>query len=375
MTGVLDVRLTGQVGRLALDVAFSSGGGVTALFGRSGVGKTSVVNMIAGLIRPAGGRIAVDGRALFDADAGIDLPTHRRRIGYVFQDARLFPHLSVAANLRYGRSRGADRRTLDRLVDLLGLAPLLDRRPGSLSGGETQRVAIGRALAAEPDVLLMDEPLASLDLAHKAEILPYLEALAAEGGVPILYVSHAVDEVLRLADQMVLLSDGKVVAAGPVDEVFGRSDLLPVVGRFEAGAVVETTVGAHDAATSLTRLDFAGGAILVPQVVAEPGTGIRVRVRARDVALATARPTGISIRNILPGTVTGLTAGDPPFVAVAVAVGEASLIASVTSAAVADLALAPGVPVHVLIKSLAIERRSLGRPVVRTDRSADPPTG
>ncbi len=365
MTGALDVRVRGQVGRLSLDIAFTGGGGVTALFGRSGAGKTTIVNMIAGLRRPASGRIAVDGRVLFDAAAGVDLPAHRRRIGYVFQDARLFPHLSVAANLRYGRPRTASAAGFDRLVDLLGLAPLLDRRPRALSGGEKQRVAIGRALAAEPDALLMDEPLASLDLAHKAEILPYLETLAAEGGIPILYVSHAVDEVLRLADQMVLLSDGRVAAAGPVDEVFGRSDLLPVVGRFEAGAVLETTVGDHDRAASLTRLDFDGGSMIVPRVDAAPGAGIRVRVRARDVALATVRPTGISIRNILPGRVVALTPGDPPFVAVEIAVGETHLIASVTGAAVAELGLAPGTDVFVLVKSLAIERRSLGRPVVR----------
>lgn len=365
MSGVLDVRLQGRVGQLDLDVAFQCGPGVTALFGRSGAGKTSIVNMIAGLRKPNAGRVAIGEKVLYDGSTKTDLPAHRRKIGYVFQDARLFPHLSVAANLRYGLSRGANDGKLDRLVGLLALSPLLDRRPGALSGGEKQRVAIGRALASRPHVLLMDEPLASLDLGHKAEILPFLEALAADGGPPILYVSHAVDEVLRLADAMVLLSDGKVAAAGPVEAVFGRSDLLPVVGRFEAGAVVETVVGAHDPATSLSRLDFAGGAIHVPRLDAEPGTGVRVRVRARDVALAIRRPEGISIRNILTGTVTGLVAGLPPFVTVEVEVGGAKLLASVTGAAVSDLALAPGSPVHVLIKSLAIERRSMGRPVPR----------
>ncbi|RUT80447.1 molybdenum ABC transporter ATP-binding protein, partial [Mesorhizobium sp. M7A.T.Ca.US.000.02.1.1] len=228
------VDISHRLGGFAIDARFESAGRLTALFGASGSGKTTLIDMIAGLIRPDRGRIEVDGRVLVDTDAGIFVPKHKRRIGMVFQDARLFPHLSVAGNLRYGRwftppaERYAD---IDAVVDLLGIGPLMNRRPAKLSGGEKQRVAIGRALLASPRLLLMDEPLASLDEARKAEILPYVERLRDETKIPIVYVSHSVAEVARLASDVVMLAQGNVVASGPTEAVMQRLDLLPAEER------------------------------------------------------------------------------------------------------------------------------------------------
>ena len=223
----LAVELRDRRGDFTLDVAFETGDGVTALFGRSGSGKTTVVTMVAGLTRPRHGRIVLNGRTLFDSTRRIDLATRKRRVGMVFQEARLFPHLSVRSNLLYGRWAGRREATtnFDSVVHLLGLEAFLARQPASLSGGEAQRVAIGRALMADPDILLMDEPLSQLDGARRAEILPFLERMTHDAGVPILYVSHAVDEVARLANSIVVLSEGKVVAAGPIEEIFGKVDL------------------------------------------------------------------------------------------------------------------------------------------------------
>src|SRR5713226_8477854 len=225
-----------RLGVFRLKAAFEAGDGVTALFGRSGAGKTSVVNAIAGILRPERGRIAIDGEPVFDSERGIDVPTPRRRIGYVFQEGRLFPHLNVRQNLRYAglfspEARHSDR--FERIVELLGLAQLLERRPGNLSGGEKQRVAIGRALLSNPRLLLMDEPLASLDAHRRSEILQYIELLRDEVKVPILYVSHAVEEVVRLADTVVLMTAGEVVTAGTPEEVMGRPDLRLGTGAFE----------------------------------------------------------------------------------------------------------------------------------------------
>ncbi len=246
---MLEVDIEHRLGAFALDIHFTSGRGLTALFGRSGAGKTSVVNAIAGLIRPQRGRIAVDGVVLLDTERGIVTPSHRRRIGYVFQEGRLFPHLTVRQNLLFGRwfaPRGEGAVGIDDVIDLLGIGPLLMRRPGRLSGGEKQRVAIGRALLANPRLLLMDEPLASLDAARKDEILPYLERLRDGAMVPIVYVSHAAAEVARLATTIVLIAEGSVRAVGPVAEVMGRAGLYPLAGGFEAGAVLAVTVAAHD---------------------------------------------------------------------------------------------------------------------------------
>jgi len=351
------------IGRFALDAQFSSSGRLTALFGRSGSGKTSVLNAIAGLLRPDRGCIALDGEPLFDASAGIDLPVHRRHIGYVFQEGRLLPHLSVRQNLLYGQrfSRGAKAgASLDDVSKLLGLGELLDRRPRGLSGGEKQRVAIGRALLSRPRLLLMDEPLASLDAPRKAEILYYVERLRDETGVPIVYVSHSLDEVVRLADTVVVMSEGKVLNSSSVPEAMGRMELRPYLGRFEGGAVIDARVTEQDLDSGLARLEFDGGTLEVPDVEALPGEHVRIRVRARDVSIALSRPSGLSIRNILAGTVIRLSDEQGTSLDVSLDLGGTPLIARVTRKSAVDLGLKPGLPVYALVKSVSIDRRSVG---------------
>ena len=346
-------------GGFALECGFAvPASGVTALFGRSGAGKTTIIQAVAGVVRPDAGRIVVAGEVFFDSARGIDVPIEARRVGYVFQDARLFPHLKVEGNLRYGerRSRAVERRIgFEAVVELLGIDHLLARRPHTLSGGERQRVAIGRALLAQPRLLLMDEPLAALDEARKAEILPYLERLRDEMGLPILYVSHAIDEVLRLADTLVALSEGRQVAAGPVAQVMSRPEMLPVLGRFDLGTLLDCVVVRHDAAYGLSTLAFAGGELRVPQVGRAVGGKVRARVRARDVALALARPEGVSVSNLLPAVVEAVRAQDGPYADIALRVGEGQLAAMVTRESVARLGLRPGLAVWAMVKSVAVE--------------------
>jgi molybdate transport system ATP-binding protein len=357
----LDVAIRLQQGSFLLDAQFVSDAPVTALFGRSGSGKTTLLNAIAGLVRPQRGRIAVGDTVFFDN--GSSVPVQERRVGYVFQEGRLLPHLSVRQNLLYGRfftdprERYAD---FDHIVGLLDLGHLLPRRPHGLSGGEKQRVAIGRALLASPRVLLMDEPLASLDTPRKAEILYYVERLRDEVRVPIVYVSHAIDEVVRLADTVVLLSEGRVAGAGPVAEMAGRMELRPYLGRFEGGAVIETHVAAHDLEWGLARLDFPGGSLYAPDVDALVGEPVRVRIRARDVSLATERPLGVSVQNVVAGSVRAIGEAAGASVDVQVDVAGTPILARVTRKAVADLGLAPGKPVFALIKAVAIDRHSVG---------------
>jgi len=362
---MLDVDVKKRLGDTALDIRFESAGGVTALFGRSGAGKTSTVQMIAGLMTPDAGRIALGGRILFDSAEGTDIATPQRRVGVVFQEGRLFPHLSVRRNLLYAKAAGRNGR-FSSVIGMLGLEALLERKPATLSGGEQQRVAIGRALLSNPDILLMDEPLASLDAARKAEILPYIERLRDEAGLPVVYVSHQIDEVARLADRIVLLSDGSVAATGSVDEVFTRPELMPLTGRFQAGAVLGARVAEQDVAGAMSRLAIPGGSLWVPSVPLPVGSAIRVRIRARDVSVALEKPDRVSIRNILPGTVLSVMESDGPFRTVAISVagetGESRIAATVTANAVRDLELAPGVDVFALIKSVAMDRRSMALP-------------
>ncbi|MFD2030181.1 molybdenum ABC transporter ATP-binding protein [Ancylobacter dichloromethanicus] len=303
----IDIRLA-RAGGFALECGFAvPGSGVTALFGRSGAGKTTVIQAVAGVVRPDAGRIAVKGEVFFDsrarhrcADRGA---AHRLCIPGC---TAFFPHLSVESNLRYGerRSRAVERPVrFEAVVELLGIGPLLTRRPHTLSGGERQRVAIGRALLAQPRLLLMDEPLAALDEARKAEILPYLERLRDETRLPILYVSHSIDEVLRLADTLVALREGRQVAAGPVAQVMSQPAMLPVLGRFDLGTLLECVVSRHDPAYALSSLAFAGGELRVPQVARAVGEKVRARVRARDVAIARTRPEDVSVSNLLPAVV------------------------------------------------------------------------
>jgi molybdate transport system ATP-binding protein len=364
MSTILEVDIEHRLGAFELNIHFRSGRGLTALFGRSGAGKTSIINAIAGMIRPERGRIVVDGSVLIDTERGIRVPAHRRRVGYVFQEDRLFPHLTVRQNLLFGRwfaigSTPAAR--LDDVVDLLGIGALLDRRPARLSGGEKQRVAIGRALLAGPRLLLMDEPLASLDAQRKDEILPYIERLRDQAGVPIVYVSHAVAEVTRLATTIVLISDGRVRAVGPLQEVMGRAELYPMAGRFEAGAVLAVRVAAHDARWGLTELVGAFGKLTVPRLPTPVGASLRVRIRARDVILAASPPTGISALNVLAGRVEVVVPIEDAALEVQLRLGDERLLARVTRRSGATLGLAPGREIFAVIKTVAIDRRSLGQ--------------
>lgn len=336
--------------------------GITALFGASGAGKTTILRCIAGLTRANEAKVTLDGECWQD-ETGRFVPPHERACGYVFQEASLFPHLSVRGNLEYAWKRAPRTARVvhfDDAVGMLGLDALLARAPEGLSGGERQRVAIARALLANPRVLLMDEPLASLDASRKGEILYHIERLREEIGIPILYVSHAIDEVVRLADAMVVISEGKSVASGSVAQLSSRLDLRPHLGRFEAGAVLEVIVAEQDLAYGLTRLRFDGGELLAPDVDALPGERLRVRIRARDVSVALSAPRDASFLNVLPGTVSAIGEARGSGVDVAIALGAATIVARITRKSVDALALAPGKPVFALVKSVAIDRHSVG---------------
>jgi molybdate transport system ATP-binding protein len=330
--------------------------GISALFGHSGSGKTTILRAIAGLERAPGGHVALGGDVWQDDASGVFVPVHQRPLGYVFQEASLFAHLDVRANLEFGYRRvpRAERRfALAPVAELLGIGHLLERRPAGRSGGERQRVAIARALLASPRLLLMDEPLAALDLRRKLEILPYLERLHDELAIPILYVSHAPDEVARLADHLVLLDAGRVVASGPLGETLARVDLPPVFAD-DAGVVLDTVLAGHEP-DALSRLDFADGTLYVGQRGEAPGTRLRCRIHARDVSLALTRPQGTSIVNLLPATVTAVTATDKPgHVLVQLRVGASPLLARITERSRRELAIAPGRAVWAQVKGVAL---------------------
>jgi molybdate transport system ATP-binding protein len=356
---MLELAVKRRQGDFQLDVELAAGAGVTALFGRSGSGKSSVVNMVAGLYRPDCGRIKVDGRVLFDAAARIDLPPEKRRLGTVFQDARLFPHLDVRTNLEFGMRRvaPADRKVaFADVVEILGVGALLDRRPATLSGGERQRVAIGRALLASPRILLMDEPLAALDNARKSELLPFIGRLARRFAIPILYVSHAIDEVLRLADTLVIMDAGRAAVVGPVEEVLSRPDLRPLTGRYEAGAVLAAIVAGHDPTYGLSTLTFPGGTLVAGRIDLPVGTHVRVRIHARDITIAVDRPERVSTRNLLPAVVREVRPVQNYVVDVVLDVGGTPLWAQITALSQAQLGLAPGMRVHALLKAINIAR-------------------
>jgi molybdate transport system ATP-binding protein len=355
----LEVDITHRLGKFELEATFASTGQLTALFGHSGSGKTSLINLIGGLTRPDSGRIVANGRVLVDIEAGIWVPAHRRRIGYVFQDARLFPHMTVAQNLNYGRfftpqaERYAD---FDAVIELLGIRHLLDRRPGRLSGGETQRVAIGRALVASPKLILMDEPLASLDEARKAEIMPYIERLRDETGIPIVYVSHSVAEVARLATDVVALVGGKVVTNGPAAAVMPGLNLAGATGPDEESALIELELVAPDDGYGLSLLrSDTGDEWRLPKVDAQAGARLRVRIRARDVMLAREKPNEISALNILAGRIVAVTPQDGAQALVRIEHGADNLVARVTHRSVDKLGLEPGRDVYAVIKAVTFD--------------------
>ena len=347
-----------QRGAFALDVALDiADAGVTALFGASGSGKTSVLDAIAGLVRPDEGVIRIGGEVLFDSAHNINLPVEQRRIGYVFQDLRLFPHLSVRGNLDYGRKRRGATTDFDAIVDLLGLISLLGRRPLTLSGGERQRVAIGRALLSAPRLLLMDEPLAALDSARRAEILPFLDRLKRDLQLPILYVSHNIEEVVRIADQLALIDQGRITASGSLVEVMAHPAMSKLLGPYDAGSVIEGTVESYDARLDVSRVRFADGVVVAGGQAGAVGETVRIRVRARDVALATTDPEAISIANRLSGVIEALTQQGTGGVDVTVIVGSTRLHSLITRDAVDRLALIPGQKVTALFKAVAVSHQ------------------
>lgn len=341
-----------------LDVAFRNATGIICLFGRSGAGKTMTINLIAGLARPDRGQIVLDGRTLVNTETGVFVPPHRRRVGLVFQDARLFPHLSVKQNLVYGRrfASSADRRVdFDQAVETLGLGHLLGRRPTRLSGGEKQRVAIGRALLAAPALLLMDEPLASLDAERKFEILPLIESLRDRFSIPIVYVSHAVEEVVRLASTVVVLENGRVTAAGPVGDVLGPGLKGTSLSRFERSSVLTCTVSSIDEAYGLSKLSHPAGKVWVVGRSGPPGQEMRVVIKSTDIALAREPGRDISMRNTLKGTVADLETDEGPFAGVAIDLeGRDRLFALATRKAIDELGIVLGARVFALIKTAAL---------------------
>jgi len=327
--------------------------GVTALFGHSGSGKTTFLRCIAGLERAPQGRLIVDGEVW--QEAGRWVPTHKRPLGYVFQEASLFPHLTVMGNLRYGLKRISDAHqvSLDQAIELLGIGHLLERKPDRLSGGERQRVGMARALAVSPRLLLMDEPLAALDLKRKREILPYLERLHDELDIPVLYVSHSPDEVARLADHLVAMEGGRVLASGPLVDTLARLDLPIRLGE-DAGAILDATVGAIDHDWHLVRVDFAGGSLWAKDQGLPVGHRVRVRVLARDVSLAD-QPGTSSIQNVLRGRVDAIGDDEHPGLAlVRVQIGNVILLARLTKRAAASLGVAVGKALWVQVKSVAL---------------------
>lgn len=351
----IDARFRIRRGEFSLDVALSfPERGVTALFGPSGCGKTTLLRAIAGLERCDGGFLKVGGEVWQEED--FFLPPHKRPLGYVFQEPSLFSHLTVRANLQYGRKRlreGERKVSLERAVELLGIGALLDRRPHQLSGGEQQRVAIARALAVSPSLLLLDEPLAALDLKRKHEILPYLESLHRELRIPVLYVSHSRDEVARLADHLVLLEAGRVQATGRVSELFSRLD-LPLARGPDTESVIEAVIAGHDDRFELTFLDFPGGRFTVPRDHRPTGVPVRLQVKANDVSITLEHQEKTSILNIFPAVVDELADEGGSRVTVRLLVGGVPILSRVTRKSATELGLRPGTAVYAQVKGVAV---------------------
>jgi molybdate transport system ATP-binding protein len=354
----LSVTVKHRLGAFALDASFTSEGGVTALFGKSGSGKTSMIRIIAGLTKPDQGTVTLDGEVLADTENRRFTPGYKRRFGYVFQEARLFPHLSVQQNLDYGRwfaAQAASKNDASRIIDMLGIGALLARRPEKLSGGEKQRVAIGRALLSAPRLLLMDEPLAALDEARKAEIIPYLERLRDETKIPIVYVSHSVNEVARLADKVVVMAEGKIEASGLASEVLSRPAFSNHLDRREMGSILSGTIESFESRYGLVTVRLSSTVLQVPAKSADIGKPARVLIPARDVMLATVRPEGLSALNILDGQISGISSPDHGMVTVQVDCGGDIILSRITDISRERLALKHGMPIFAIIKSAALD--------------------
>lgn len=344
---MLDIAIRHAFPATTLDIAFTADRGVTALFGPSGAGKTSVANAVAGLLKPDAGHIVLNGRTLSDGRTW--LPPHKRRVGYVFQDARLFPHLTVQTNLLYGaKNKGA----FNRIVDLLDIAPLLHRRPARLSGGERQRVAIGRALLSSPEALIMDEPLSALDAGRKADIIPYIERLGQDTAIPVLYVSHALSEVIRLADNVALLDQGRLLGFGPPATVFSDPSIAGRLGPRQSGAVIQGHILMRES-DGLAKIHTPSGPLLLA-VQGAVGDRLRIRIMAEDVLLSRTAPDGLSALNSFPVRIIAVQP-DGPMALLQLELPDAThLLARITQRSVESLGLAPGTMAHAVIKSAAL---------------------
>ncbi len=346
----------------SLNADFESPRGITEIFGRSGSGKTSIINAMSGIFTPDHAKISIDQTDLVNTQAGINIPIHNRGVGYIFQHARLFPHLSVMNNLRYSAKYGrrkSHRFDPTEIIDLLGIEHILDRRPAALSGGEQQRVAIARALLSDPKILLMDEPLSALDAQRKAEILPFLERIRDNIRIPILYVSHSMSEVARLANHIVILDAGKVIASGDATQILANPALVPYLGVRSAGSSILTTLKAHDD-DGLTRLATSSGNLYLPTIRGTVGQQVRVRILAQDVTIALTRPSDISALNILPCVVGDIHMGEGPGAIVSLRSGDDVFLARITRRSVQHLGLAIGKKCHAVIKSVSVSPTEIG---------------
>lgn len=350
---MLELAFTQRLGEhiLTLDLKLPARG-ITAVFGVSGAGKTSLINAIAGLTTPQSGRVALNDRVLYDSEQKINLPPEKRRVGYVFQDARLFPHYRVRGNLLYGSNK-RQRNQFDALVALLGIAPLLDRYPHSLSGGEKQRVAIGRALLSAPEILLMDEPLASLDLPRKRELLPWLQRLARQVDIPLLYVSHSLDEILQLADNVLVLDKGEVKAFGPLEKVWSSSAMRPWLPQAEQSSVLRVQVLEQHPDYAMTALSLGDQHIWVSRIDLPARTPLRIRIQATDVTLSLQPPHNSSVRNVIPAQVEELLDIDDQ-VEVKLRIGQSELWARITPWARDELMIKPKMWLFAQVKGVSV---------------------
>ncbi len=345
---------------IPLDAAFRvAPGELLALVGHSGAGKTTLLRTIAGLWRPQRARVAVDGVAWLDTQAGLDVPIHRRRLGIVFQSYALFPHMTAAQNVMAAMDR-KDAAEAARILDLVNLHGLADRHPAQLSGGQQQRVALARALARRPKALLLDEPFSAVDRATREKLHDEIIALRAHLEMPVVLVTHDVNEAQMLADRMVVLDAGRIVRAGTTAEVMADPDALRAMGIRELAAMLPATVAEH-LSDGLTRLDAATGPLFLPTVAAAPGTRLRMRIMAHDVILSRGRPEGLSAQNILAGTVARIVPGAGLEVMVHVALGDQEIVARITRRAVEQMRLRPGDPVHAIVKSMSVARDHVAR--------------
>ncbi|SDR30637.1 molybdenum ABC transporter ATP-binding protein [Pseudovibrio sp. Tun.PSC04-5.I4] len=355
---MIDVDISSQLGNFSLNAKFAANSGITAIFGRSGAGKSSLIRMIAGLTVPDKGSIRLGDRVVFDRDSSINIPIQKRGVGMVFQDSRLFPHMNVERNLLYSQWAAGRKSAvgLAEITELLGIAHLLKRRVFGLSGGEKQRVAIGRALLSGPQILVLDEPLASLDASRKAEILPYLLKLKTEFGIPMLYVSHSLGEIEQLADTLVLLDQGAVVAHGPIAQMLSNLELPQLAAGPDAGSLLFAQLSSYDAQWQMTEFALEGQRLQLPGQLGEVGQDARIRIKAKDVALARYAPVEASVRNVLAVSIEGITETSGPYAEVDCRVGAQHLRARLTRHSVHELQLGAGQQVFALIKSVALDQ-------------------